>query len=220
MPYHPQVLRWGELHHAPPGPGIYSWYYTPTITDFDLQQAISEIHSRKEAGDTAGALSTVKELLRSQVLAYFRQDDYSISLVGPLKAPHYGAAVHHQEPSESLIRRIADDPERLYPLREVLRATTPYFASPLYVGMSDSLKGRLQTHKLLIQKLRDAGLSATDISTAQPEDAGFARRIVARRIPPDHLIVAYCEIPAVHPDLHTDAENLLNRMFYPVLGRN
>jgi hypothetical protein len=220
MPYHPQVLSWGLLHQAPAGPGIYSWYYKPTITDFDLQEAIAEIRRRKEADDDAGALATVRELLRSHVLEYFRQDDYSVRLAGPLKAPHYGSATHQQDPSEGLLRRIADDPERLYPLREILRATTPYFASPLYVGMSDSLKSRLQTHKQLIHRLRDAGLSVPDIGGAQPEDAGFAKRVVARRIPPDQLMVAYCEIPTLHSDLHTDAENLLNRMFYPVLGRN
>lgn len=213
-------LGWGELAQAPAGPGVYAWYYEPEITDFDMDAALSSIHERLNAGDRVGAEAVVTALLNDHVMSYFRQDPYEVTLTGQLKPRHSGTVQHDQRVSPSLLQRLIDDPERLRPLRDVLATSAPYFASPIYVGMSDQLRSRLSRHRALIEKFRaqDFRRDSSD-EEGQSEEAGFARRVVSRRISPDRLFVVVRETTAV-TGLHVDAENLFNRMYYPILGRN
>lgn len=213
-------LRWVDLQQAPASPGVYAWYYEPEITDFDLDAALIAIRERTAAGDRVGAEAVVNTLLSDHVMSYFRQDPFDVVLSGPLKPRHVGSAEHDQRLSPALVQRLLEDPDRLRPLRDILGGTAPYFASPLYVGMSDNLRSRLARHRTLIEKFRREGFRrAPADATGQSEEAGFARRVVGRRIPPDRLFVMTCETDQV-VDLHLDLENLFNRMYYPILGRN
>lgn len=213
-------LGWSELSQAPDGAGVYAWYYEPEITDFDLAVALDAIDERLSAGDRSGAEAVVESLLNENILSYFRQDAYEVVLSGPLKPRHLGRALHEQRVSSGLVERVVEDPQRLRHLRDVLAASAPHFASPIYIGMSDGLRTRLARHRALIEKFRAEDFRR-DVGEdpSQPEEAGFARRIVRRRIPPDRLFVMICETSAV-AGLHVDAENLLNRIYYPILGRN
>ena len=213
-------LRWVDLQQAPPSPGVYAWYYEPEITDFDLDAALILIRERMGAGDRAGAEAAVTTLLSEHVMSYFRQDPFDVVLSGPLKPRHVGSAEHDQRLSPALVQRLLEDPDRLLPLRDILQGSAPYFASPLYVGMSDDLRTRLARHRTLIEKFRREGFRrAPSDAAVQSEEAGFARRVVDRRIPPDRLFVMICETDQVI-GLHVDVENLFNRMYYPILGRN
>lgn len=213
-------LRWSELSQAPEGAGVYAWYYEPEITDFDLGVALSAIDQRLGVGDRPGAEAIVEALLNDNILSYFRQDPYEVMLSGPLKPRHLGRAAHEQKVSSGLVERVVDDPKRLRHLRDVLAASAPHFASPIYIGMSDGLRSRLARHRALIERFRaeDVRRDVLD-DPSQPEEAGFARRVVRRRIPPDRLFVMVLETSAVE-GLHVDAENILNRIYYPILGRN
>jgi hypothetical protein len=214
-----QQLPWNRIHDAAPRAGIYSWYYEPYIGDHDLNKTIADVLELRNRNDMSTATRLLRTFLQQNLLSYFRQDPYQVELKGPLKPRHVGSADHDQDVSSSVIERLLEDPERLRPLRDVLRQSTPYFASPLYVGMSDCLRTRLLRHKHLIRQFRSqSGPTNQDTSFAD-EEAGFAHRVVRRRIPPDRLFVVTCEIPSVS-NLNVDAENLLNRMFYPILGRN
>lgn len=213
-------LGWSELSQAPSGAGIYAWYYEPEITDFDLNAALAAVRARLGAKDRAGAEAIVGELLNENVMSYFRQDPYDVTLAGPLKPRHTGTVQHHQRVSPGLIQRILEDPDRLLPLRDVLASSAPYFASPIYVGMSDQLRVRLGRHRVLIERYRAQDFRR-EVSEAagQTEEAGFARRVVSRRIPPERLFVMVRETAAV-VGLAVDVENLFNRLYYPILGRN
>lgn len=213
-------LSWSELGQAPVGPGVYAWYYEPQITQYDLNQAVGAVGDRMAAGDRAGAEAVINRLFNDNVLKYFHQNPYDVTLSGPLKPRYTGTVEHDQRISPGLVQRILDDPTRLTGLRDFLIGSAPYFASPIYIGMSDSLRTRLSTHRSLIEKYRDQELrrGLTDDTTVN-EDAGFARRVVTRRIPPDNLFVMVLETSSVN-GLHIDLENLLNRIYYPILGRN
>jgi hypothetical protein len=213
-------LGWSELAQAPPGAGVYAWYYEPEITDFDLEVALNSIRERLAANDRLGAETVVVDLLNDNVMSYFRHDPYDVMLSGPLKPRHAGTVQHEQRISPGLVHRILEEPERLRPLRDILASSAPYFASPIYVGMSDQLRSRLGRHRALIEKFRAQDFRRDPNDEAgQNEEAGFARRVVKRRIPPDRLFVMVRET-AVVAGLHVDAENLFNRMYYPILGRN
>jgi hypothetical protein len=213
-------LGWVDLRQAPASPGVYAWYYEPEITDFDLEAALAAVRAHIALGDRVGAEAVVTALLSEHVMSYFRQDPFEVVLSGPLKPRHSGVAEHDQRLSPTLVQRLLDDPDRLRPLRDILAGSAPYFASPLYVGMSDNLQSRLARHRTLIERFRQEGFRrAPSDATGQTEEAGFARRVVSRRIPPDRLFVMVCEADQVE-GLHIDAENLFNRMYYPILGRN
>jgi hypothetical protein len=214
-----QQLPWNRIHDAAPRAGIYSWYYEPYIGDYDLNKTIADVQQMRDQNDTAGAAALLRSFLQQNLLSYFRQDPYQVELKGPLKPRHLGSADHDQDVSASVIDRLLEDPERLRPLRDVLKQSTPYFASPLYVGMSDCLRTRLLRHKNLIHYFRSQTGPTGQVPSFADEEAGFAYRVVHRRIPPDRLFVVTCEIPSVS-SLNVDAENLLNRIFYPILGRN
>ena len=183
-------LRWTELAQAPASPGVYAWYYEPEITDFDLDTAILEIQKRTSAGDKLGAESVVTSLLNEHVLHYFRHDPYDVTLTGPLKPRHCGTVQHEQRVSTSLVQRILEQPERIRHLRDILATSAPYFASPIYVGMSENLKSRLKKHRALIEKFRAEDFWVNQSNEVdQDDEAGFARRIASRRIPPGRLFV-------------------------------
>lgn len=213
-------LGWINLSQAPAVPGVYAWYYQPEITDFDLNTAVSDIQRLAGQGDREGAKAVVVALLNERIMSYFRQDPYEILLTGPLKPRHSGVAKHEQRLSPELVERLVNEPHRLRPLRDILAGSAPHFASPIYVGMSDNLRVRLLRHRTLIERYRQEDFRRSlEMVTGHSEDAGFARRVVSRKIPPDRLFAMICEADDVD-GLHVDAENLLNRMYYPILGRN
>jgi hypothetical protein len=86
----------------------------------------------------------------------------------------------------------------------------------MYIGMSEGLRTRLKRHKSLIEKFGE--LPDSDSEEGQ-RDQSFAREIRARNIPPSRLFVVATVIPDL-PGVYVDIENILNRIHYPLLGRN
>ncbi len=207
---------WGDLASVPANPGIYAWYYSPELTDHDIEKAIRKIHEMVAQDRRQGAEDLVRTLLEERVFCYFREDPYEARLEGPLKPKFEGILTHQSSPSVSLVSRIVEDPTRLRIIRQVLNVSAPMFASPIYIGMSDNLQHRISKHKSLIERLRSGAARAVG---ADDSDMSFASRVAARRIPPERLFVYTCAI--VEADAAAvDIENVLNRIYYPILGRN
>jgi len=208
---------WHEIADIPDVPGVYAWYYTPEITTFDLNEVISQIQEMKAAGEVARAKDKIIAFLDRTVFSYFREQPYVATLRGPLKPQYEGHIEHTPKISTTLLDRIVDDPSRLATMREVLEASSPKLASPIYIGMSERLGRRLRRHKSLIEKYGE--LSTTAIPEDDQRDQSFAREIRARSIPPPRLFVMTTEISGP-PGTYVDIENILNRIHYPLLGRN
>jgi len=212
-----QKHLWLDLTTAPASPGVYAWYYQPDITDFDLNKAISTIIALRDT-NRAGAEKAAREMLQDRLFRYFREDSYQAVVEGPLKPTYRGALEHAFEVSSGLVSRIIDQPERLRSIRDILRGSAPIFASPLYIGMSSNLRARLGTHKLLIEKHRLTRLK--EIQQPRDSDAGFAWQVAKREISPERLFVFTYVTQSDDEDLAIDVENILNRLYYPILGRN
>jgi hypothetical protein len=212
-----QKHLWADLIGAPSAPGVYAWYYSPQITDYDLDAAIGDIQAKRDE-DRASAERVAKTLLDERIFKQFREEPYRAVVEGPLKPSYSGALEHDFEVSPSLVSRLVDDPERLRSLRDILDRSAPIFASPLYIGMSVNLRTRLGKHKSLIEKYRVARLNETP--PQRNSDAGFAWQIAKRQVPPDRLFVFTCVIGSDDENTAIDIENVLNRLYYPILGRN
>lgn len=211
-----QKHLWADIVNAPALPGVYAWYYSPEITDYDLEQTITQLKACRET-DRPAAEALVRTTLDNRVFKHFREDPYQALLEGPLKPTYKGTLEHTFSVSGGLVQRIVDDPDRLRTIRNVLDMSAPMFASPLYMGMAGQLRSRLATHKSLIERYRR--LHRQGDEPARDSDAGFAWQIAKRRIPPDRLVVFTCTTPA-DDNTAVDIENILNRIYYPILGRN
>lgn len=211
------IYSWHEIGDVPAAPGVYAWYYTPEITAFDLDRITSEILELKVDRGASAAKDAVRDFLDETVFRYFREQPYSAQLRGPLKPRYEGKIEHRPTLSESLLDRIVEEPARLATIRTVLEASAPNFASPIYIGMSERLRTRLAKHKALIEKYGE--LPDPGASEEEQRDHSFAKEVRARSIPPSRLFVV-AKVISGPPGTYVDIENILNRIHYPLLGRN
>ena len=209
-----RLFKWAEIARVPPQPGVYAWYYLVDITDFDIKRAVEKVNEYKQLGDSRAAERVIEEFLDRFVHRYFAEAPYRALIRGPLKPRYEGELGYVPESSEALVRRITDAPDRLWTLQGVLRRAVPNFASPIYIGMSDNLQVRLNTHRRLIEQYRAGQSTSFGFGT----DQNFARRVVERDLSPSGLRVAVEVIPSTETE-YIDAENILNRINYPILGR-
>lgn len=210
-----QKHLWAEIVSAPALPGVYAWYYSPEITDYDLEQTIAQLKACRDI-DRPAAEELVRTTLDRRVFKHFREEPYRALIQGPLKPTYTGTLEHTFQVSGGLVQRIVDDPDRLRTIRNVLDMSAPMFASPLYMGMAGELRSRLATHKALIERYR---LHRQGEEPVRNSDAGFAWQVAKRKIPPDRLIVFTCTT-AADDKTAVDIENILNRIYYPILGKN
>ena len=208
--------EWAEIVNVPNKPGVYAWYYRPELTEFDLEKTIDEIQSNRENGNKAEGKKTIQTFLKERIFQYFQETPYQVIVQGPLKPLYKGQLRHHPPPFDALIERIIENPDRLRTIKEVLEKSAPELASPLYIGMSGNLRQRLKQHRRLIEKYRENNV---ETYSGESHDQNFAFQICQRNILPTRLFVAVRIING--PDnRYVDIENILNRIHYPLLGRN
>lgn len=212
-----KTYGWHEIGSVPASPGVYAWYYIPEITHFDLREMKSEVETLKSQGKTDQAKASLRQFLDRMIFRYFREQPYETRLKGALKPRYEGMIAHVPMLSESLIERLVENPARLDTIRDVLQASAPGFSSPLYIGMSERLKFRLSRHKSLIERYSE--IPVGDDDSQEGRDHSFAREIHSRSIPPTRLFVVVNVIDDTH-GTYVDIENILNRIHYPLLGRN
>lgn len=210
------LYKWEEISKVPAEPGVYAWYYSPEITERDLNIATEKINSLKSQNHLDEARQYTSTFLDKFVFRYFKEDSYKVILHAALKPQYKGSVDHSEGPSQSLIDRIVEEPGRLITIKEILKEAAPYFSSPIYIGMSDQVGQRLMSHKNLIQRYREKQITEY---TAEAKEHSFAQQVCARSIPPACLFVMVRLIESPRKD-YVDAENILNRINYPILGRN
>jgi hypothetical protein len=212
-----QTLAWSEIGKAPDLPGIYAWYFHPELTDHDINFLINKI---KE--NPSNAAKEIRSFFTERLFKYFMQKPYEVELTGQLKPRYSGTVEHVQEISESLIKRIKENPEKLFSIRNILQQSAPMFASPLYVGMSVSIRQRVLQHSNFIKKYKESfnnPLLRVFDDEVLSEEKSFAQRVVERGIPSSRLFLVY-QTTGTDLDIQVDVENIINRIYYPTLGRN
>lgn len=211
-----ELYEWAEIVNVPSKPGVYAWYYRPELTEFDLEETINRLQSNCKSGNEADGKKVVETFLAEKIFQYFQEDPYRVKLEGPLKPRYKGELRHAPFPSPALIDRIIENPDRLRTIKEVLETSSPEFASPIYIGMSENLGERLEQHRKLIQKCRENKLEKR---SGDSREHNFAFQICQRNIVPTRLFVAVRIIDGLD-NRYVDIENILNRIHYPLFGRN
>lgn len=218
------ILSWSELSQAPGNSGIYAWYFRPQLTEYDITRFIEDIKlaSSNEEGDINQS-TIVKKFFNDRLFRYFEQKPYDVELKGVLKPRYSGQIAHDSEGdiSTDLIQKIYEDPGSLFEINTALQRSTPLIASPLYIGKATNLHDRIKVHKRMIQALRTNIADNLDkyLEYAPSQDErNFAQRVAEREIPSSQLFVAYTEVDKA--EIVTALENILNRIYFPILGRN
>ncbi|MGK8171064.1 GIY-YIG nuclease family protein [Pseudomonas aeruginosa] len=210
-----QALSWSEIEQAPEGPGVYAWYSKVVISRADIDAVIKSVNVAQQEG-AAQARAVVEGALNSFIFGPYQETPYQVTMRGQLKPKFIGEVLHEPSKSDSLVERLATDPERFRVIADVLRNVAPWFTAPLYIGMAKNLRARLKQHRNKIVELRDLhGGGGRDIVA----EAGFANQVVARNFDPTNLFVHIAEVN-VDSGEHNDLENILNRINYPIFGRN
>jgi hypothetical protein len=212
------VLRfgWRELSTAPEVPGVYAWYAKLLISTADLNEFAEKVNEL--SSQSIDPRPYVMDSLERLIFRRYHEDNYQVTVSGPLKPKYIGEAAHQASLSQSLVERLCLDPTRLAIIAETLAVAAPAFTAPLYIGMATSLRERLMKHKSLIEKLRDAKSRRANDEVLDG-DAGFAKQIVARQFDPTNLFVHVRLVEAAGNE-YVDIENVLNRINFPIFGRN
>lgn len=88
-----QKHLWADIVNAPALPGVYAWYYSPEITDYDLEQTITQLKACRDT-DRSAAEELVRAALDSRIFKHFREDPYQALIEGPLKPTYTGTLEH------------------------------------------------------------------------------------------------------------------------------
>lgn len=209
------ALNWSEIDLAPETPGVYAWYSRLVISKADIDAIVKRVNEAKLSGESK-AREEVEDALDRFIFSPYRETPYQVALRGQLKPKFSGEVAHEPSRSESLVGRLAANPERFRAISDILRTAAPWFTAPLYIGMAINLRSRLKQHRNKIVELRDLQGSGSIDDFAE---AGFANQVVARSFDPTNLFVHIAEVN-VDTGEHNDLENILNRINYPIFGRN
>jgi hypothetical protein len=221
MPSERKLYLWQEIDDIPDETGIYAWYYRHTLADFDINKLITDLGRIPPTGAKEAA-ARVTEFFRTHLFQAFVEEPYDAVLKGPLKPTYEGQLANTANISPGMVERIVAEPARLWTLKKVLKDAVPEFASPIYIGMAVKLGNRLRRHKSLIERYKAAAGRPVDDGPLGPlddRDHSFAREVVRRGFSTNGLAVAVRPIDAPE-NAHVDAENILNRINYPLCGRN
>lgn len=207
--------RFDQVDQAPNAPGLYAWYHQIQLSTADVETLAVSLRDL----DAIQRAAMAREFLTEHIFGPYQEADYDVELSGKLKPEYRGRLGHRPRLSDLLVRLVADQPLELLKLKTILRGTIPFFASPIYIGVATkSLRQRLSSHRDLIRHYREVEPAAP--IHADDEDHSFAyEAICVRRLVPTELLVYAMSLNA-NDKLAKSAEYILNRINYPLCGRN
>lgn len=216
-----------RIERVPEQTGVYAWYLRPFIAESDVRDVMSALDLQSGLPLDL-RVDAVREFLSDHVFSSFLDTPYEVTFGGPLKARYKGSAGHTPTISDSLLHRIACDPEQLRTVCTIIRTQmVPVFTSPIYIGVAKSLRQRLGSHKKLLLQARDSLAQKQGFSCEHPDDEvhrrdhQFATEVVYdRKISPLDLLVYCAPLPSGDRVDALNAENILNRICFPICGRN
>lgn len=195
-----------------PSSGIYAWYYQLSLGDADIRTLLEELASSNEIVSR----ELVEKFLYRHVYQYYKEENYKAEIFGKLMPSFAGELIQQHQISGSLTDFILSNPETLWDIKEFLKRLSIDFSSPIYIGMAKNLKSRLLHHKRLIEQFKNERVTHSNF---EDRDENFASRVVTRKMNTKNLVVAIQYIDTEKP-IQSALENLMNRINYPVLGRN
>jgi hypothetical protein len=199
----PERFSWQDLALVPAVPGLYAWYLEVGLRPADLHDFPT---SREH-------LTRLAQRLRLPQLRVDAKSHLALRFSGALDHDHLSSG---DSGFTALIETTLADETRRRVFADILARATPALTSPLYIGVATNLNTRIQTHSQMIERL-------SDFDPKDDPAYSFAREVVHRQIPQRKLVVYILPLEGDDVPLEREvaeaAESLLNRMFFPILGR-
>jgi hypothetical protein len=209
----PTPYRFDEVGSVPAQPGLYAWYHQFTLSRADVNMLAVDLQQGK-----ANAPLIAEQFLRDHFFGPYQEASYRVEMRGPLKPEYSGEVAHKLRLSELVLNQATKSPQSLNDIGDLLSRSAPFFSSPIYIGVAKtSLRDRLRTHRRLLEEYREReGAPPTE----QDVDHSFAYDAVCvRRLIPADLIV-YVMPVEFPPEVAQATEYILNRINFPLCGRN
>jgi hypothetical protein len=218
MPEVRRLYGWRELGEVPDQTGVYAWYYQHTLTEKDINDVLARLATEL---DPAARIEQIRHFLDTYLFRVFVESPYAVTLRGKLKPQYSGEVKHNASISKSLLERLAADPQRLWTVKKALDTAVPEFAAPVYIGMAKKLRTRLMKHKDLIREYgNNKPRGPVEFQDEEDQrDHSFAQDVVSRNFAIHKLAVSVRLVVATDSS-HVDVENILNRINFPLCGRN
>ena len=138
-----------EVDLAPPSPGIYAWYARLALAENDWKPRVRG-NTDAAASDLTAAVSDYCRVHHPCPVHLRGDGSYGLNWSGTLSRESVvDDGSHH--PDSRLDKGLGDipmDPNKRRILSNLLRASAPVFASPLYIGVATNLRVRLNEHKV------------------------------------------------------------------------
>ena len=216
------AYRLNQIESVPEETGLYAWYYQIMLSDKDIQVCINDLNN---TDDTALKKKIAETFLEEKIFKYYMETPYKVSIDGALKPKYAGNIEYVPNISESAIIGVVENPEILRLIKKALIDSVPRFSSPIYIGMATNLRTRLGKHKKLIEKYLNLDTYEFEkvddsIDFADQKDHSFAKEVsIVRKFNTANLVV-YVRTFQDHRSQITCMENIFNRIYYPLCGRN
>lgn len=210
-------VRWNQIKkgNIPDKPGVYAWYYKYTISKAEILNLESDL---AEADTVIAKRKLIEAFFRRVVFEKFDEEPYLAKITGKLKPNYTGSLVQDFTIANSFIDKILEEPKAIYDIRDQLNDFDISFSSPLYIGMAGDLLDRILQHRDAIIDAKSSQAQEYDWGGVA-DDGNFAKRFTSRKLNSTNLYVVFKEIESEN-SIHNPMEYILNRINYPLLGRN
>lgn len=211
MPTDFERFEWSEIDLVPDVVGLYAWYYRPELRVADLD---SEEETRAHLAEVAQKLAVPEMELDTR-------GHLGLRMEGRLRHVPFSP-----DSDGNKVSAVLGDERKRRLLAQVLRRSTPTLCAPIYIGIARRLGSRVRTHKNLIRMCRKEIEGEVPLLDETASDEKFATRVAERQLEVERLelYIQRLEHSAFGVDDLRDvvlsAEYALNRIFYPILGRN
>lgn len=224
-----------DLDMAPDSPGIYAWYSQLPLSEGDWKPQMREERDLA-VGYFTKAVSDYARVHQQMPINLKGEGSYSLHWSGTIRRASIADPVSGIEENPLFLSHIADlaaEPEVRQLLIGLLRAATPTFASPLYIGVATNLRTRLSEHRTAYETARaNLRLKPSAASHMQFEGESFGERLAGAGMQLEHLQCWMLQVDFVATffqssretmtarQIAESAEWVLQRIFFqPVLGR-
>jgi hypothetical protein len=206
-----------QIESVPEKPGLYAWYHELAIPAADVGMCRDQLATATNRDESR---EIITECVQRLIFSQYAETDYQVELKGPLKPRYRGTIPYNHHLDENFLDSLVNDPDGLWLLAQALRSMTPYFSSPIYIGVAKtSLKSRIQTHRKLIDEYRDQADRRPTLEGMDADHSFAHDAMILRKFRPTDLRVYVMPLEEASP-VAMAAEYVLNRINFPLCGRN
>jgi len=208
-----QDFRWEDLDLTPEGIGVYAWYLDPILRPADLADPQS----------TRENLSRLAEQLKLPRFDVKARGHLSLILEGNLEHAHLASESSGE--FSQLVESVLQNQTKREVFAKILGGAVPHLMAPLYIGVATNVRERLRQHRQEIDHFRKLLRSGPKEVVFEDAKQRFALEVVRRGIPSRRLRVF---VSTIFQEQNSSEENrkiaeavetILNRLFYPIMGR-